>query len=46
MSSAHTVAATGKVASGLAAPDEHVDWAQAVRFENLVDFEEGSHPSG
>lgn len=38
---AHAAAAAARVADGAAGPDELVVWAQAVHFEEWVDFEAG-----
>ncbi|MDT0546351.1 MULTISPECIES: hypothetical protein [Streptomyces] len=38
---AHAAAAAARVADGTASPRELVDWAQAVHFEEWVDFEAG-----
>ncbi|WP_432011830.1 hypothetical protein [Streptomyces cucumeris] len=37
----HAAAAVAKVADGLARPEELVDWAHAVHFEDELDIEEG-----
>lgn len=37
----HAVAAAERVTTGLASPDQLIDWAQAVHFEDQVHVDEG-----